>query len=96
MDESGAIIVLWLFLFLSMIVIVGMAVDAMRTETKRVKLQQTLDSAVLAAADLDQPNEATAVVNDYFKKAGLEDFLADVSVEKRRGGPAFSTSLQPS
>jgi len=57
MDESGAIIVLWLFLFLSMIVIVGMAVDAMRTETKRVKLQQTLDSAVLAAADLDQPNE---------------------------------------
>ncbi|MEM1301876.1 MAG: TadE/TadG family type IV pilus assembly protein [Pseudomonadota bacterium] len=80
-DEGGAIIILWLFLFLSMIVIVGMAVDAMRTETQRVRLQQTLDSAVLAAADLDQSLEARDVVEDYFDKAGLYGYLADVNVD---------------
>ncbi|WP_186826947.1 TadE/TadG family type IV pilus assembly protein [Shimia ponticola] len=82
-DDSGAILVLWLFLFLSMLVIVGMAVDAMRAESQRVKLQQTVDTAVLAAADLDQPNEAVEVVNDYFEKAGLEEFLGKVEVDKK-------------
>lgn len=53
-DEDGSIILFSLFLFVLMILIGGMAVDLMRFETRRVHMQNTLDSAMLAAADLTQ------------------------------------------
>ncbi|MHC0054905.1 Tad domain-containing protein [Actibacterium sp. D379-3] len=59
----------------------GIAIDAMRYEAARTELQSTLDRAVLAAADLDQTADATAVVEDYFEKAGLADALGDVHVD---------------
>ena len=81
-DDAGTVLVLWMFLFLSIMLIIGLAVDTMRAETQRVRLQQTLDSAVLAAADLDQTLDAQDVVNDYFAKAGLDEFLAKVTVDQ--------------
>lgn len=63
-----------------MLMISGMAVDLMRAETQRARLQSTLDRAVLAGASLDQALDSEAVVTDYFTKAGLAEFLTDVDV----------------
>jgi Flp pilus assembly protein TadG len=71
-EEDGSIILFSLFLFVLMILIGGMAVDLMRFETRRVHVQNTLDSAMLAAADLDQDLDPEAVVRDYFAKAGYD------------------------
>jgi Flp pilus assembly protein TadG len=79
-DEDGSMIIFTLFLILMMLIIGGMAVDLMRFETNRSRLQATLDRAVLAAADLDQHLSPEQVVRDYFQKAGLLDQLASVSV----------------
>ena len=40
----------------------------------RTRVQNTLDRAILAASDLDQPLPADEVVDDYFRKA-LEVFV---------------------
>jgi len=69
-DEDGSLIIFSLFIFFLMIMVTGMAVDVMRFEATRVRLQGTIDRAVLAAADLDQTQDPTTVVNDYLEKAG--------------------------
>ena len=73
-------IVFALFLFVIMLMIGGMAVDLMRFESTRARLQSTLDRAVLAAADLDQRLDSESVVYDYFTKARLLDQLSHVEV----------------
>ena len=79
-DEDGSMIIFTLFLILMMLIVGGMAVDLMRFETNRSRLQATSDRATLAAADLDQTLSPEAVVRDYFEKAGLLDQLASVTV----------------
>ena len=74
-DEDGAMIIFSLFMFVLILWLGGMAVDLMRFETTRAKLQGTLDRATLAAADLDQVLPPADVVRDYFNKAGMADFL---------------------
>ncbi len=71
-----------LFLLLLMMMLGGLAVDLMRYEQRRVALQQTVDRAVLAAASMTQELDATDVVNDYFQKAGLSDYLQGVNVDE--------------
>ncbi|MBW7922873.1 MAG: VWA domain-containing protein [Rubellimicrobium sp.] len=78
--EDGSMIVFALFLFVIMLMIGGMAVDLMRFESVRARLQSTLDRAVLAAADLDQRLDPTAVVYDYFDKDRLLSQLTHVEV----------------
>ncbi len=77
--EDGAMTILGLMLLMGMVAIVGIGVDIMRYERDRVHLQNTLDRAVLAAADLDQQLSPTQVVEDYFAKAGLSDSLTNVT-----------------
>lgn len=74
-------IVFSMFLLLIMLAVGGMAVDLMRFESTRARLQSTLDRAVLAAADLDQPLDPVAVVYDYADKADLRENLTYVSAE---------------
>ena len=85
-DEEGSIILFSLFLFVMMILVGGMAVDVMRFETRRVHMQNTLDSAMLAAAALDQELEPVSVVRDYFEKAGYDPDIVSVSVSEQRLG----------
>ncbi len=80
-EEDGSIIMFSLCLFVMMILVGGMAVDMMRFETRRVHMQNTLDSAMLSAAALDQQLDPQAVVQDYFDKAGYEPSIVNVSVE---------------
>ncbi|QBF31208.1 hypothetical protein CFI11_08255 [Thalassococcus sp. S3] len=69
------------YLFICMFLVTGLGIDLMRYERDRTRLQYTLDRAVLAAADMDQPLSPDAVVEDYFAKAGLSEFLSSVTVE---------------
>ncbi|WP_164512298.1 TadE/TadG family type IV pilus assembly protein [Oceaniglobus ichthyenteri] len=79
-DEDGSMILFSLYLFMAILLIGGISVDIMRNEFSRLGLQNTVDTAVLAAADLDQRLDPTAVVEDYFDKAGLRDHLNSTTV----------------
>ncbi|MFY0633228.1 MAG: Tad domain-containing protein [Vannielia sp.] len=81
-EADGGLIAFSLFLIACMMLSVGIAIDVMRFEMTRTKLQNTLDRAVLAAADMDQTLEPEAVVADYFQKAGLGNFNVDIDVDE--------------
>ncbi|MCX7888703.1 MAG: pilus assembly protein TadG-related protein [Rhodobacteraceae bacterium] len=70
-DESGSLLIFGLFCFIIMMLVAGMALDLMRFEERRTLLQNTVDRASLAAADLNQTLAPKDVVKDYFTKAGL-------------------------
>ncbi len=74
-DEDGALIIFSLMMMIMILWFGGMAVDLMRYETTRAKLQGSLDRATLAAADLDQVMAPADVVRDYLDKAGMLHFL---------------------
>ena len=85
-DEEGSIVVLTIFLIIAMIWTAGIAVDMMRFETYRARLQSTIDRAVLAAADLDVclrdgGRNPADVVADYMITNGFGDQLGAVNVE---------------
>jgi Flp pilus assembly protein TadG len=75
--EDGSLVVFALFLIPMMLILGGMAVDFMRFESKRAVIQDTADRAALAAANLEFTDigQGVAVVNDYFTKAGLAEYL---------------------
>lgn len=81
-EEDGVMLVFSIMMLMTILLIGGIGVDLMRHEMMRTRLQATIDRAVLAAADLDQPLSPAAVVNDYFAKAGMSDFLTDVQVNE--------------
>ncbi len=95
-DEDGSIIIFSIFLLIMMLMISGMAVDLMRSETHRARLQSTLDRAVLAGASLDQELDAEAVVLDYFKKAGLGSYITsdDINVVETPTSRTVTASAQ--
>ncbi len=79
-DERGSMVIFGLFLFLLMLAVGGFGVDLMRHEAQRVRLQSTLDRAVLAAASKTQTADPAEVVADYFDKAGLSAYLQNVTI----------------
>lgn len=81
-EEDGSLLVFGLSLFVLMLMLGGLAVDLMRYEQRRTALQQTIDRSVLAAASLTQNLDPKTVVNDYFEKAGLSQYLRTVTVTK--------------
>lgn len=70
-DETGAVFIFGLQIFLILLVVSGLAIDFVRQEERRTVIQNTLDRAALAAASLDQTLDPKAVVKDYLDKAGL-------------------------
>ncbi|MCU0906931.1 MAG: pilus assembly protein TadG-related protein [Rhodobacteraceae bacterium] len=81
-EEDGALMVFGLYVFIIIVMVAGLAVDMMWFESRRATLQATLDRAILAAADLNQTLDPEGVVEDYFTKAGLREFLIDVNVDE--------------
>ncbi|MFT5342881.1 MAG: Flp pilus assembly protein TadG [Paracoccaceae bacterium] len=84
-DDSGVMLVFGVYIFILILMMGGIGIDLMRFERDRSNLQSTLDRAVLAAADLDQTLNPEAVVEDYFNKAGLSEFLISVTVDDGLG-----------
>ncbi len=81
-DEDGSLIIFGVYILVIILMVGGIGIDLMRYERDRAELQYTLDRAVLAAADLDQTLSPSAVVADYFDKAGLSQYLTNVTVDQ--------------
>lgn len=71
-EEDGSLLIFGLFAFVMMLLLAGVSLDLMRFEERRTVLQNTIDRASLAAADLQQTLDPKDVVRDYFQKAGLK------------------------
>lgn len=95
-EERGSILIMSLFFLILMLIVAGMSVDLMRSETQRARLQSTLDRAVLAAASLEQSLDSEEVVRDYFAKAGLSEYLTDVKVVDNKNSKTVSASVESS
>lgn len=80
-QEDGGMVVFALTVLLIMLFVGGMAIDLMRYESERSRVQATADAAALAGASMRQTLPATNVVNDWFAKADLADSLTGVTVE---------------
>lgn len=81
-SEDGVISLQFLWQFPFMIWFGYIAIDVMMHEFERTRLQNTLDRAVLAAADLDQMGDPEEVVRSYFRAAGIEESLTSIDVEE--------------
>ena len=93
-DEEGSFVIFTLFIFVVMIMIGGLAIDVMRFENLRTTMQNTVDRAVLAAADRDQSVTPQTVVDDYLAKAGMpaDGYTVDVT-ETKAGGIVTSRQV---
>lgn len=74
-DEGGAVVAFTLFILLAMLIAGGLAIDISRQEMERARIQNTLDSAVLAAAGAPFGADAKTIVEDYFAKSQMSDYL---------------------
>lgn len=84
--EEGSVTAFSLFIFMMMLFVGGMAVDLMRFETRRAALQNTLDSATLAATSLRSDADAEQLVKDIMTKRGYDPALTQVTVSETRTG----------
>ena len=89
-DETGSLVIFSLFIFLLILMMSGMAVDLVRQERERVKIQNTLDTAVVAASSLTQglesKAEVEALVKDHMAKAGLNPDIVSVDSDTVKPG----------
>jgi Flp pilus assembly protein TadG len=91
-DDAGSLTIFGLFVFIMILMICGVAVDMMRYENERVGVQNTLDTAIVAAASLNQDadtdDEVIALVKDFFTKAGYDPNIVTVTpnIEVPAGG----------
>ena len=82
-DEDGGLIILTLLMLVSMLVVGGMAVDFMRYEAERTKLQSVSDRAVLSAANLNQDRDPLDVLTEFFEAEGYSDAIVGTPVAER-------------
>ena len=95
-EEHGFMTVFAIYILLMMLAVGGMGVDLMRNEMERTKKQNTLDRAILAAADLDQTQDPKFVVNDYFAKSGFPEETVKVEVFPTLNSRTVVASLETS
>ena len=93
-EEDGVFIAFSMFIMVIILMVAGIGVDTMRFEMERTRLQNTVDRAVLAAADLDQTLAPKAVVEDYFVKAGITDVVPVVDPKTGVGYKSVNATVQ--
>ncbi|SEO07934.1 Tad domain-containing protein [Palleronia pelagia] len=79
-EEDGSFVLFGIYLVIAMLLVGGVAVDIIRHDYERIRMQGVVDTAILAAADLDQTLDPEAVVRDHFDKAGVLERLDHVEV----------------
>ncbi|WP_246040525.1 TadE/TadG family type IV pilus assembly protein [Roseovarius arcticus] len=84
-DEDGAVVAFTLFFLVMMLIAGGVAVDVMRHEMQRARLQNTLDTAVLAAAGAPYGSKPKEIVEDYFAKAEMSSYLNEIDDDGEGG-----------
>lgn len=70
-DESGSFTMFVTMTFSTMLVASGFAWDVIRYEAMRTQVQLAIDNAALAAASLDQTEDAETVANNYLNAVDL-------------------------
>ena len=95
-DEAGGFIAFSMFAAVLILLMAGMAVDLMRYEQQRALQQQTLDTAILAAASVSQKLPAQEVVREYYTSAGLDPDTVNVQIvsETIKGGRATGRAVR--
>ena len=71
-DERGSLTIFALFAFILLLMMAGMAVDLAHHEHARVKTQNALDTAVLAAASNTQKHDKAEVIKSYLAASGID------------------------
>lgn len=89
-DEDGSLIAFSLFIFICMLMFGGIAVDLMVYENKRTHIQNSTDSAVLAAANLNQTVDPKLVVQDHLAKVGIHVDADDINVQEIGTAPVIT------
>ncbi len=89
-DEEGSLIIFSMFIFVTMIIFGGIAVDLMLYENRRTHVQNSTDRAVLAAANLKQTVPAKEVVKDYLAKVGIAVEDSDIIVREVGSQPVVT------
>lgn len=79
--EDGSVIIFGLYMLVCMMIISGLALDAMQSEYLRTKVQATTDRALLAAASMKQTVAAQVIMDDYFAKAGMAGMAPTATVD---------------
>ncbi|WP_306113582.1 MULTISPECIES: vWA domain-containing protein [unclassified Roseovarius] len=74
-DEDGAVVAFTIYMFLVFMLMAGIGIDTMRHEMERTRLAAVADAASLAGAAAPNNDAAKAVVEDYFAKNGMSDYL---------------------
>jgi Flp pilus assembly protein TadG len=77
-SEDGGMIFFSMIILLIMLFVGGMAVDLMRYEAERSRIQAVADASALAAASIRQTRTPDDVVTDWFAKANLSESLVNV------------------
>lgn len=97
-QEDGAMIGFSLLVFLAMLIFSGLAIDLMRHELHRTRIQYTMDRALLAAAHPDQGTDRKEVVMDYFRRAGLDGIVKedDIKVKVALDGTSVTATARSS
>ncbi len=94
--EDGGILIFSLIIFVMIILVGGVAVDMMRYESERARVQGTADRAVLAAAAMrESATNLTPedIVQAYFDAEGLGDLIRDRIEVTEVGGARFVRAL---
>lgn len=89
-EEDGSLIAFSLFIFVVMLMFGGIAVDLMVYENKRTHIQNSTDSAVLAAANLNQTVDPKMVVQDHLAKVGIAVNPDDIVVREIGTAPVIT------
>ncbi len=94
-NETGSLTIFGLFIFILLLMMSGMAVDLVRQERARVAIQNTIDTAVVAASSLTQEAqskaEVEALVKSYMEKAGFDPEMVTVDSDLQQ--PAGSDEI---
>lgn len=84
-DEEGSLLIFGVYVFVMILMVAGIGIDVMHFERDRTEMQNTLDRAVLAAADLDQTQDPETVVIDYFEKSDVYGNINSITVDEGIG-----------
>lgn len=94
-SEDGVMVIFGLFLFVIILMTAGLAVDFMRYESNRVRVQSTADRAVLAAATLRESGDREGLVREHFEKAGLSAYLVSVDDDSALNSATVTVNTRP-
>lgn len=95
--EDGSMIVFTIFILAMILMVMGMAVDMMRFENYRVRLQAAVDQAALSASALavcEAADDPRAAALDVLRSRGFGDEVIAVNVDRVPGSCAVDVHAE--